>query len=38
MKICIGNSPYIDRETGLPLEGKIRVCLADTGLTAPLYS
>lgn len=38
MKICIGNSPYIDRETGLPLEGKIRVCLADTGVTAPLYS
>lgn len=34
MKISLDNAPYIDRSTGLPLEGRIRVYLADSDVLA----
>lgn len=38
MKMSLDNSPYLDRSTGLPVEGRLRIYVHGTDILATVYS
>lgn len=38
MKMCIGNEPFIDRSTGLPVEGRLTVREHGSSVIIPVYT